>query len=201
MQIFFREFKTQLHKYLNIHREIWEEISEIKEKKFIKGKEVELHRSTLESYRKTISLIKNRINQMNAYAKTRQSIAKKIKVEDHLISLFEFRFEDLFGTLDYIKEIWNMTLDYVDSAIKIMVEVSGKATGRGIKSIQLLASIGVITGLMRYAGQTSFPKISQAGALYLIILGAAAFGFDFILSRRAKTKQYKLKFVERDKKI
>ncbi len=32
MQIFFREFKDQLERYLDIHREIWEDISKYKEK-------------------------------------------------------------------------------------------------------------------------------------------------------------------------
>ena len=67
-QIFFREFKSQLHKYLSIHREIWEKISEIKERKFIKGKDVEFYRVQLEIYKKTIDLINNRINQMQSYA-------------------------------------------------------------------------------------------------------------------------------------
>ena len=51
MQIFFREFKDQLEKYLDIHRVIWEEISDIKERKYIKGKEVGEVRDKLESYK------------------------------------------------------------------------------------------------------------------------------------------------------
>ena len=43
MEIFFREFKDQLQKYLNIHRKVWEEISDIKERKFgIFGHRVQL---------------------------------------------------------------------------------------------------------------------------------------------------------------
>ena len=36
-QIFFREFKSQLHRYLAIHRTLWEKIREIKERGQIRG--------------------------------------------------------------------------------------------------------------------------------------------------------------------
>src|SRR3989344_4528300 len=117
MQIFFREFKSQLHRYLSIHREIWEEISEIKERKFIKGKDVDFYRTQLEVYKKTIDLINNRINQMPSYARTRASLTKTLDIEKPLIDLFQYKFEDLFNTHAYIKEIWSMTKDYVNSAI------------------------------------------------------------------------------------
>jgi hypothetical protein len=65
--IFFREFKTQLHHYLNIHRSIWEKIGEVKEKHYIRGREVATLRGQLESYKKTIELINGRIDQMGLY--------------------------------------------------------------------------------------------------------------------------------------
>ena len=97
MQIFFREFKDQLEKYLNIHRSIWEEIADIKERHVIKGNEVEDLRSRLDSYQKTVSLIGNRINQMGAYVRTRASISKNLAVEQQLVMLFQFKFEVLTG--------------------------------------------------------------------------------------------------------
>ena len=105
MQIFFREFKDQLQRYLNIHRGIWEEISSIKERHFIKGKEVNNLRSKLDAYQTSISLIKNRINQMGIYVNTRSSIAKKLEIETKLVELFEYKFEVLSDSLSYIKEI------------------------------------------------------------------------------------------------
>ncbi|PJE81204.1 hypothetical protein COU58_03895 [Candidatus Pacearchaeota archaeon CG10_big_fil_rev_8_21_14_0_10_32_42] len=50
MQIFFREFKSQLHKYLNIHRLLWEEISKIKEQKEVSGEKIPEYKSKLENY-------------------------------------------------------------------------------------------------------------------------------------------------------
>lgn len=201
MQIFFREFKDQLHKYLNIHRKVWEEISEIKEKKYIKGKEVEFYRAKLESYKKTIDLINNRINQMPSYSHTRASIAKYLNVEKHLIELFSYKFEDLFNTLAYIKEIWSMTDKYVNSAINIMVEISNKTTTSGIRSIQVLASIGVVTTIVGYLTRDTLPQISQIGIFYMLALIVIVLGIDFIIRKYAKNKKYELKFAETEKEI
>ena len=201
MQIFFSEFKEQLHKYLNIHRKIWEEISQTKEKKFIKGKEVAFYRAELERYKKTIDLINNRINQMSSYAHTRASLAKRLKVEENLYMLFQYKFEDLFSTLAYIKEIWQMTLNYVNSAINIMVEIANKNAVSGIRSIQVLASIGVITGLVTYLTRDSLPKFTQVGAIYLVSLIIIVGIVDFIIKRYAQYKKYELKFAEIEKKL
>ena len=170
MQIFFREFKWQLHRYLNIHRNIWEEISQIKEKKQIRGKDADEYRLKLDSYQKTIRLISNRINQMSVYAKTRSSLSKYLKVEEELVSLFQYKYEDLFNSLEYIKEIWKMTLDYVDSAIQMINEIKTKTAVSGIKSIQLLTSIGAIAGVVRLASPNAIPSIDKSVAIFLICL-------------------------------
>jgi hypothetical protein len=201
MQIFFREFKKQLHRYLNIHRKIWEDIAQIKEKKEIKGKEIAEQKAKLEMYKKTIDIIRYRINQMHSYAKTRRSVSEKLNIQKNLVDLFDYRFEDLFDTLDYIKEIWGMTVDYVNSSLRVIEDLSQKSEGKSIKSIQLLASIGVITGLLRYAEISALPAVNKTMAGYLIILGLIAFSLDWVLTKMAKEKKYKLKFVETSEKI
>ena len=197
MQIFFREFKEQLHKYLNIHRKIWEEISDIKERKFVKGKEVEFYRAKLETYKKTIDLINNRINQMPSH--TRASIAKYLNVEKHLIELFRYKFEDLFNSLEYIKELWKMTEKYVNSSIQVLVEISNKTAVSGIRSIQVLASIGVFTGIVGYLTRDSLPKVSQVGVIYLLFLAAAVLIIDTTIKLYSKNKKYEMKFNDSEK--
>lgn len=197
MQIFFREFKDQLHRYLNIHRKIWEYISDIKDMEGIKGKEISFYRTRLDQYKKTISLIRDRINQMGDYARTRASLAKFSKIEEDLLLLFQYKFEDLFNTLNYIKEIWNMTNEYVNSAIQVLNETAAKAGQAGIRSIQILASIGVVSGVLGYLTRESYPTLSPVGAISLIILGVIGFGVDFFLKHKAKNKKYRLKFSKR----
>lgn len=201
MQIFFSDFKEQLHKYLNIHRKVWENISDIKEKKYLRGKDVEICRSELESYKKTIDLINNRINQMSSYAHTRASLAKKLNIEENLIVLFQYKFEDLFNTLAYIKDIWQMTVNYVNSAISIVVEIASKNSVSGIRSIQILASIGVITTIVTYLTRDTLPTFTKVGFYYLIGMLVFVFAADWIIKRYGQYKRYELKFADMEKKL
>jgi hypothetical protein len=197
MQVFFREFKDQLEKYLYIHRTIWEEISEIKEAKIIKGKDVENIRGKLDGYQKTISLISNRINQMGSYVSTRSSIAKHLEIEKDLSSLFEYKFETLADTLSYIKEIWKMTTDYLSSAVGNLVEIKNQSTSNNLKSLQTITSIGVISGVIGYLSAGKLPSISREGVVYFAILFFVTWFMNYILSKKYQNKKYSLKFGDR----
>ncbi len=197
MQIFFREFKDQLEKYLHIHRTIWEEISGIKEAKNIKGKDVDDIRGKLDGYQKTISLISNRINQMNSYISTRSSIAKHLEIEKELVALFEYKFETLTDTLSYIKEIWKMTADYLSSAISNLVEIKNQSTSNNLKTLQTITSIGVISGILGYLSANNLPRISKAGAIYFAILFCITWLMNYVITKRYQNKAYSLKFGER----
>lgn len=201
MQIFFREFKDQLEKYLDIHRTIWEEISNIKEAKMIKGKDVDTIRGKLDSYQKTISLISNRINQMGAYVSTRASIARKLEIEKDLIDLFEYKFETLTDTLTYIKEIWKMTGDYLSSAIANMVEIKNQSTSNNLKSLQTITSIGVISGVLGYLSASKLPSVSLSGAIYFVILFSMTWFMNFVIVKKYQNKKYSLKFGDRAKNL
>jgi len=75
-QIFIREFKAQLHRYLNLHRIIWEKIDAVKEHAVITGKQIVECNTKIEGYAKTVNLIDGRISQMSTYIKTREKLAK-----------------------------------------------------------------------------------------------------------------------------
>lgn len=201
MQIFFREFKDQLEKYLHIHRNLWEEISDIKEKSSLKGSEIEPIRAKLDSYQKTISLISNRINQMGSYIRTRSSISKGSNIEEHLRKLFEYKFEVLTDTLDYIKEIWKMTTDYLNSAIQNIVEIKNQGTSRGVQSLQVITSIGVVSGIIGYLSKNEFPKFTALGAAYFVLIIAITWLINYSISALYKNKKYTLKFSKRVKDL
>jgi hypothetical protein len=196
MQIFFREFKDQLEKYLDIHRTIWEDISTIKNLQSVKGYEVAHYRSLLDSYQKTISLINNRINQMGTYVQTRSEIARDLHLDAHLVKLFQFKFATLTDTLAYIKEIWSMTRDYLNSAIQILVEIDTKATNRSIKSLQIITTIGVTSGLLGYLSRTQLPSITAEGLIFFILLILVTLCAETIVSFIYKNLSYPIKFTE-----
>ncbi len=201
MQIFFREFKDQLRKYLNIHRKIWEEIADVKEEGEIRGNDVEKIRGKLESYQETISLISNRINQMGTYIHTRRSIAKNVKVDEELVNLFQYKFETLSDTHSYIKELWEMTTDYLKSAIQIIVEIENQTTNVSIQSLRTITTVGVISGILGYLTRDIIPQITFAGVIYFFILVISTWVVNRLINKLYKNKKYKLKFTEHKKGI
>jgi len=199
--IFFREFKDQLEKYLQIHRDVWEEIAKIKDQKEISGKEVENIRSKLDGYQTAISLINNRINQMGSYVRTRAAISKKVNVESHLSTLFQFKFETLTDTLEYIKELWKMTNEYLLSSIQNLVEIKNQSTSRGIQSLQVITSIGVISAIIGFITKNEFPKITAIGAAYFIGIIAATWLLNYLIGKIYNNKKYSLNFKQRKEDI
>jgi Mg2+ and Co2+ transporter CorA len=201
MQIFFREFKDQMEKYLNIHRTIWEEISQIKEKRQIAGRDIKKARAKLDQYQKTVSLISNRINQMSSYVETRKSISKELKIEDNLQKLYQYKFDSLSDTLNYIKEIWKMTSDYIANAIQVMVEVENNSLNNSVKSLQIITSVGVISGLIGYLSRESLPKLTPTGIKFFVVLVVAALIINYLISIIYSSIRYKLKFTDRKEDI
>lgn len=200
-QIFFREFKDQLEKYLNIHRTIWEEIDKIKEGGDINGKEVGIVRDKLDSYQKTISLINNRINQMGTYIDTRQVIAQSMQIEKEMVNLFQYKFETLKDTHIYVKELWNMTLDYLNSAIQMIIEIENKSTNVSIESLRTITMVGVISGVLGYMTAGAMPQITIYGVIYFAVLIVATWVINKIVVNVYRNKKYKIKFTETTKEI
>lgn len=194
MQIFFREFKDQLERYLNIHRELWEEISDYKEHKVLLGKNIEEVRVKLDGYQKTINLIGSRINQMSVYVNTRSSIAKKLNLEEKLSNIFQYKFETLTDTHSYIKEIWKMTTDYLNTAIQVVIEAKTQANTNTIQSLTLITTIGVVSGIVGYLSKDQFPKITLIGVWYYLILIILTWLINRIITVVAQNRKYQLKF-------
>lgn len=201
MQIFFREFKDQLEKYLNIHRTIWEEITLIKEKGSIRGKDIIKNKTKLDSYDRTINLINNRINQMGSYVKTRQSIASELGIEEHLQKVFDYKFETLMNTLTYIKEVWIMTKDYVRNVLSVLADIENQSLNNSIKSLQLITSIGVVSGIIGYLSKSELPRVTTAGWQYLFILLLSTFIINLIIIGYYRSIKYKVKISDISEKL
>ncbi|MFA5945897.1 MAG: hypothetical protein WC802_03250 [Patescibacteria group bacterium] len=199
-QIFFREFKDQLGKYLSIHRTIWEEIDEMIERKNIGLKEARVLRAKLDRYRVTIDLIGNRMNQMGTYVNTRHSVASHAGLEPYLTTLFEYRFEVLLDTLEYIKEIWKMTRDYLQRAIDVTADVMNQGTNSTIKNLSTITTFGVLVSLVKFTYEGSgISKVTYQSFLIFLAVLAFAWAVDRIAKFIADHQKYQLKFKETEK--
>ena len=192
-QIFFREFKSQLHRYLNIHRIVWEKIDAVKDRQTVKGTEIDATRNELADYQKTIQLIGARIDQMDTYLQTRQKITNLQVIDEYLQPLFQFKFETLADTHKYIKYMWVMTQSYLDSVIQTFVELQQKSTKNTISSLQLITTIGVVAAILGYLGKDTLPKFTSVGMFYFVLLLAMTWLLNGAVARFFKNKKYQIK--------
>ena len=186
-QIFIREFKGQLHRYLNLHRIIWEKIDNVKERASVKGADILVFNTKLDSYAKTITLIEGRINQMSSYLSTREKIAKNDKELVEFLNISGYRYETLKDTLDYIKQLWNMTKNYVSSAQKLFSGLKSDVSNKSINSLTLVTSMSAGTSVIGLLTKSE-PKFTIFGIKYFFILAIIVFmmnkGLKYVQSKR-----------------
>lgn len=199
-QIFIREFKGQLHRYLNLHRIIWEKIDAVKEKANVKGSDIVQFNTKLEGYAKTINLIDGRINQMSTYLPTREKIAKSDSELAEFLAISGYRYETLKDTLDYIKHIWSMTKNYVSSAQKLFNDLQGEVTNKSISSLTIVTSMGVGASLIDLFTESA-PSFNGFGFVYFFILAFVGYSVNKIMKTIAKRRKYEVNDVEYDKDI
>lgn len=199
--IFIREFKGQMHRYLNLHRIIWENIAKVKERGSIRGKDVAQFKNQIESYEKSINMIDTRINQMGAYINTRGAIVKSNPEMEKFADVLEFKYDTLNNTLSYVKEIWKMTRTYVGSALSIFTDLQSKATNNSIKNLTVITSMGVGGTLLGLFGKDKLPDFTTTGIYYFIILAAIGYAVNKIMNAIYLNKEYSIKNIKADKDI
>lgn len=199
-QVFIREFKGQLHRYLNLHRIIWEKIDNVKENANVKGADIVAFTTKLEGYAKTINLIDGRIKQMGTYISTREKIAKNDKELAEFLAISGYRFETLKDTLDYIKYLWDMTKNYVSSAQKLFEGIKADVTSGSVDNLTIVTSMSAgasIIGLLT----DSAPTFTVFGIVYFFALALLGWGATKLLSFISKKRKYEVSDIEYDKDI
>ncbi len=199
-QIFIREFKGQLHRYLNIHRIIWEKIDAVKEQANVKGSDIVKFTTKLEGYAKTVNLIDGRINQMGTYISTREKIAKNDPELAEFLAISGYRYETLRDTLDYIKYLWDMTQTYLSSAQTLFKGLKEDVTSSSVDNLTIVTSMSAgasIIGLLT----DSAPTFTVFGVLYFFALALLGWGATKLLRYVSKKRKYEVSDVEYDKNI
>ena len=199
-QIFIREFKGQMHRYLNIHRTIWEKIDDVKANVNVKGSEIVKFTSKLEGYAKTINLIDGRINQMSTYISTREKIAKSDAELAEFLTISGYRYETLADTLDYIKYLWDMTKNYVESAQKLFEGIKSDVTNKSVDSLTIVTSMSAGASIIGLLTETA-PEFTIFGVVYFFILAMLGWFSTKILGTISKKRKYEVSDIEYDKEI
>lgn len=199
-QIFIREFKGQLHRYLNLHRIIWEKIDDVKEQANVKGADIVKFNGKLEGYSKTINLIDGRINQMSTYIATREKIAKSDSELAEFLAISGYRYETLRDTLDYIKYLWDMTQTYMASAQKLFSELKGDVTNQSINSLTIVTSMSAGASIISLLTKSE-PEFTVFGVVYFFALALLGWGSTKLLNWISRNRKYTISDIEYDKNI
>lgn len=199
-QVFIREFKGQLHKYLNLHRIIWEKIDSIKEKVNVKGSEIVTFTTKLEGYFKTVNLIDGRINQMSTYISTREKIVKADPDLAEFLAISGYRYETLRDTLNYIQYLWDMTQTHLNSAKSLFNGIKADVTNSSVNNLTVVTSMSAGAALLGLL-DNSMPTIEITGLIYFAVLAIIGWLSTKVLSFISTRKTYEVSDIEYDKDI
>jgi len=199
-QVFIREFKGQLHRYLNLHRIIWEKIDSVKENSNVKGADIVKFTTKLEGYSKTINLIDGRIKQMSTYILTREKIAKSDKELEEFLAISGYRYETLKDTLDYIGYLWDMTRNYVESAQKLFDGLKNDITSKSVDSLTIVTSMSAGASIIGLLTATQ-PDFTVFGIIYFFILALIGWSSTKILTMISNQRKYEISDIEYEKNI
>lgn len=199
-QIFIREFKGQLHRYLNLHRIIWEKIAAVKENAYVKGKNIIKFSGKIDDYYKTITLIEGRINQMSTYISTREKIAKSDSELAEFLALQGYRYETLKDTLVYIQHLWSMTKNYVNSAKSLFQDLESQVTEKSISNLTIVTSMGVGASLIELFTESA-PSFTFFGIVYFFILAFIGYMVNKIMKTISENRKYHIQDIEYEKNI
>lgn len=200
-QVFLREFKSQLHRYLNLHRIIWERIAEVKERGAIVGRDIGAFRSKIDGYAKTINLIEARIRQMGSYLSTRERIANADPRLKRFTVTLEYRYESLRDTLSYVNDIWAMTKNYVASAKELFMSLESQATSSSVRNLTVVTSMGVGATLIGLFTTTAAPHFTLFGVGYFAALATIGYASDKVVKWFSRRKSYAVSPSDYDKDI
>lgn len=199
-QVFIREFKGQLHRYLNLHRIIWEKIDAVKDRAKVKGRDIVKFSTKLESYRKTVTLIDGRLGQMATYLPTRERIAKQDQGLIDFLAISGYRYETLRDTLDYMREIWKMTTNYITSAQKLFDSIKEDVTSSSINSLTIVTSMSAGAAILSLFTESE-PDFTVFGFVYFFILAFVGWAATRLLKWFAERRRYEISDIDYDKNI
>ena len=154
----------------------------------------------LEGYAKTVTLIDGRIRQMSTYIATRERIAKQDKELEDFLAISGFRYETLRNTLEYIKDLWDMTRNYVNSAQKLFDGIKQDVTSSSINSLTIVTSMSAGAAILDLFTESE-PSFTSFGFVYFFVLALVGWVATKLLSWIAQKRKYEISDIDYDKNI
>lgn len=197
--VFVREFEKQLRQYLNLHRTMWDEISAIRESHSLRYKDFPLVRRKIMDFLKTLFFVKARLSQMHDINKARLTLLPPA-VKEELQALGLFRFENALADQEYMRDLWEMTIEYVEGTLEILESLFQENTQRELGALKFITFIGALTGF--FGMNIAFPWEERwiatfpSSLVVVLFIALASVAFYYLL----RSFIYNRYFTIRDKK-
>lgn len=147
-----------------------------------------------------MTLIDGRIRQMSTYISTREHIAKQDKDLEEFLAISGFRYETLRNTLEYIRDLWDMTKHYVTSAQKLFDSIKQDVTSSSIDSLTIVTSMSAGAAVLSLFTESE-PEFTSFGFLYFFILAFVGWAATKLLAKVNEKRKYEISDADIDKNI
>ena len=137
---------------------------------------------------------------MSTYISTREKIAKSDAELAEFLTISGYRYETLADTLDYIKYLWDMTKNYVESAQKLFEGIKSDVTNKSVDSLTIVTSMSAGASIIGLLTETA-PEFTIFGVVYFFILAMLGWFSTKILGTISKKRKYEVSDIEYDKEI
>lgn len=138
---------------------------------------------------------------MGTYLSTRESIANNDKRLVPFADVLGYKHETLDDTLEYMKDIWDLTQKYVDSAAKLFGDLKSESTSNSIENLTVVTSMGVGATLIGLFATDSVPEFTIFGVTYFFILAAIGYSVNKLMKWYYKRRTYEVSDIEVDTNI
>lgn len=116
------------------------------------------------------------------------------------LSISGYRYETLHDTLEYIKYLWDMTQNYVNSALEQFESLKADVTSKSVDSLTIVTSMSAGAALLGLFTEAE-PEFTTFGFVYFFILALLGWGSQKLLSYLSNKRRYDVTDVDFEKNI
>lgn len=143
--IFFREIENQLQRYLDLHRQLWDEVAHIRRSTTLRYQNFPDVRHLMLSFLETLSFVQARLAQIDDMLNARQRLVSP-QIKATMRQLGVDRFENLHASQQYTQHLWRMTVDYVHGTMTLLESLFQENTQRELNAIKFMTVVAALTG-------------------------------------------------------
>lgn len=148
MYVLFREYEHKLRHYLDLHRTIWESIADFRGQETLATKDLPAIRDRLLDYRRDLAVTRGRLGQMESYLAARRSAVDATGQTDWLGTLEAYRFDKVQSATAYMKELWEMLDEYIESTVAITGLLYQENLQKEINFQQFIFLVSAVAGTL-----------------------------------------------------